>query len=123
MSKENTLEQESFVLEFIGDKLDKVIEDGFLCPYIYLHGKLEDINGFDIVRTRYVKDRDFIEILTEKIIVNTRVLINDNEYEAISYIWTSHNIMHHIRGLIVLKDDTGAIFDADKKYNKNAIFI
>lgn len=71
--------------------------------YIYLHGKIEEIVGYDIIdRIDPIPREDGIYLV--------EVVFNNTAYECTMYIW---NLKTRVRGLVVLNDD-----EESKKYAK-----
>ena len=71
--------------------------------FIYLHGKIEEIVGYDIIN-------HIDPIPTEDGIYSAEVVFNNTEYECTMYVW---NLKTHVRGLVVLNND-----EESKKYAK-----
>lgn len=113
---------------------------GFSLPHVYLHGELERLNGFDLVKTE--KD-----ITIPFGIHKVRVNINGTEHDAKLFIWDSRSknkikedtereqfcIQKGIpyenprwayqHGLIVKCGDKLAMFDAWLKYKRREWMI
>ena len=80
--------------------------------YIYLHGKLEDINGFDLVCMDFEPTRDGIFPIEV-------ILVDGTKYEDCTlYIWDVYEVFNngHQHGLIVLNNDDEANAYAKKCY-------
>ena len=76
--------------------------------WIYLHGKIQDINGFDLVCMDFQPTRDGIFPIDV-------ILVDGTKYECTLYIWDV-NTNFHQHGLIVLDDDDEGIAYAKKCY-------
>jgi len=101
------------MISFIADRLKEPIKDGVLCPGIYLHGLIHDLNGFDIVRAKSKHDIDLLErSINDQSVINVTVDVFGKVMEAIAYLWDCDGV---IRGLIVLPDDTKYKIDAQRK--------
>lgn len=87
---------------------------------IYLHGKLENMNQFDLV---YIPNKDMPqkegEFGCEVVLYPTKQHI-----PAIMFYWTTEESYgRRNRGLIVLPDDTEAIAFAKEKYEMRERFL
>ena len=116
-------------------------ETGYSFPFVYLHGKLEEINGYDIVS----KEKDeVIPFGIHAVIVN----VECEEYKATLFTWDSRSeerLKHeeqkkkaffrlkreyveeprwsYQKGLIVLKGDKQALKDAYIKYKRREFCV
>lgn len=89
---------------------------GFYVPYVYLHGRVEEINHYDLVAT------------SEKTVLPTGihdvvVLIGKHKVFCKLFLWetkyykgTDECKRFNRRGLIVAKSDKKYMYDAYKKY-------
>jgi hypothetical protein len=94
-------------------KHNEKTEVDYVTPFIYLHGTLQDRNGFDLVHIEELPSEDGIYECT--------VRFSDNEsYEAKLYLWFIENWYCRNRGLVVAVDDTESNDDALSKYNKRS---
>lgn len=101
------------MLKFIGDKDIEEIKEGFLCPFVYLHGKLEDINKYDLVKL----SEDTYDSLPLNEEIPCIAVIDGKEYEAKGFFW--ENPIHKT-GLICAIDDIESIKDAQLKQKTKA---
>lgn len=86
---------------------------------IYLDGKLEELNGYDIVD---VLPRDFRGIARRNLVQQVEVVfIDGTRHDAIAYTWMDLNSVFH--GLVCAKDDKEANEYALKKFNERAEHI
>lgn len=81
-------------------------------PYIYLHGELEEENGFDGCYVTRIPETDGI--------YDCKVIIDDTFYISKFYYWTRHGID---RGLIVKSGDKKAEEFAKKKFIDRADYL
>ena len=73
--------------------------------YCYLHGKIEEDNGYDLVGVEE-ETLKYLSVTCKDSIIDCTVWIKDTEKECNFYFW--HTTMDGIRinrGLIVYKDD------------------
>lgn len=94
------------------------IDDDF--PYytdgVYLHGQLQDLNGYDIVYLSSVPK--------EEGIYPVEVEIGGQIINANLYFWFGDpNILNGLRGLIVDPNDTIAVQDAIRKFGDKAHYL
>ena len=85
-----------------------------ISDWIYLHGKLEEINGFDLCRVEGLalppKEEDFgIHFVT--------TIINGIDYPSKLYLWKRHNSW---AGLVVGILDTEGMREAEELFNKKS---
>lgn len=98
--------------------LSATLEDEYpaVADGIYLHGKLEKMNQFDLV---YIPDKDMPqkegEFGCEVVLYPTKQHI-----PAIMFYWTVTEPFRRNRGLIVLPDDIEAIEYAKKKFEERS---
>ena len=116
-----------------GDSIDEntIADDAinpFIVPlsYVYLHGKLQDINGYDLI----LIDADDIPKLinkdTDHNINDVSVILSDGSvHEATAYIWKVPfgELTFLTRGLVVAKDDEEYNKDAKAKYERRSLII
>jgi len=81
--------------------------------FVYLHGKLETLNGFDLCYTFDTKPVDD----TKK---SVRVHIGNQHIYATLFYWNSKG---SVRGLIVADDDEEAYQYALQKFNERASIL
>lgn len=81
---------------------------------IYLDGKLEDLNGFDLVHIEQ-------ELPTVNGVFDCEVTINEITYSAKFFFWRSE--VTGPRGLISEVDDTDSLEASQEKFNARAAFI
>lgn len=91
--------------------------------FIYLHGKLQDINGFDLVCMDFEPTRDGIFPIEV-------ILADGTKYEDCTlYMWDVNaelireNGHIHQHGLIVLNDDDEGNAYAKECYDKKVLYI
>ena len=84
------------MIKFIADKLEG-IKRGYVCPFVYLHGELEKLSSYDIVR---LTDDIYSELPINKK-TECEVIIHDNIYSANLYLWKNGIT----KGIIVLSTD------------------
>ena len=112
------------IIKLYPDTLEGYLDsDDKLDPfnYVYLHGKLEEINGYDIT---YFENEDDIKALLNKE-SNVKVVMKDgSEYDAIAFVWEGFlGNIHMIRGLVCAVDDNTYIEDARIKFNKREMML
>lgn len=100
------------------------------CPYIFLHGELETIVGYDQIEILNPSDFDIQEdhriILADPVVTlywlketgifDCKVIGVDKP--CVAYIWATGNYIDYCRGFICLKSDKEAIQYAEKNYNE-----
>lgn len=84
----------------------------------YLHGELEDINGYDIC---YCNDKEELNIINTPGIHNVSVDVFGNILKCVAYIWSDKYTT--IKGLIVLKDNEEDNQYALSKYEERALVL
>lgn len=91
-------------------------DSGKVASGIYLHGKLEDINGYDLVEFEPPKERGLYECFVD---------IQGKIYEARLFYWQVELSIDYKmdRGLIVSIDDNDALVFASEKYLRSASWI
>lgn len=110
-------------ITFISNDVDLQIEKGFFfVGYVYLHGKLEKIAGYDLVNVSTKEEKNFLETLSNKVKLNVTVKIKDNTYDAITFLWIAKE-NQCLKGLIVKDDDIEYLKDAEDKFNKEVFNI
>lgn len=87
---------------------------------IYLHGKIEDLAGFDIP---IWLDGDFVEDFSDGV-HDCEVILSDDSYMCKLYCWRPLDEGRcRINGLIVLPDDLEWVNDAEYKYINKEFFL
>lgn len=82
-------------IEFYGEDIRGGEKFGTIhCPYFYLHGELEERNGFDLVSIH----PESFPYLLQRGIRYCEVIINGNEFPAVLFV--SWNGTHRMCGLI-----------------------
>lgn len=81
---------------------------------IYLHGKLEELNGFDLCLADPKPDNEYGVAMCD-------VIIDDKTYQGKFYYW--HNSIDRLRGLVVALDDTEAIEYASLSFEERLEYI
>lgn len=121
----------------IAENIENTIVKGdWLHPlnFKYLHGELEDINGFDIC---YSEDKEEAEVLNNKegiydVLVtvekdnpdsNSKIKKIHTTYECKAYIWPLGRGAELTHGLIVLKSNKEDNDFALEKYKEKSIII
>ena len=93
------------------------------CQYVYAHGNLEDLAGFDIV---CCKKRDGFDYGTERIENINAMLPNGQTVDAKLFLWHRKNFCERFiraAGLIVSVDDKESLEYAQQKFDERAMFI
>lgn len=102
-----------------------------ICSFIYLHRKVERLNGYDIVEVPrsdefFRKDRieDVIVVLHSGKKINARLFLwHSAPYDEQSRRYMEENPVYNVHGLVVAKGDTRGMIDAAKKFHEKRSFI
>ena len=111
---------------------NKFVKDPEYIPYVYAHGTLMDAAGYDIV---YCTSRKRFNLRKDRIEDVIAILPDGEEIPATLYFW--HNVLKnkaqkeavridpacYCHGLVVAKNDTGAMRYAQKCYDEKYTFI
>ncbi len=130
MRRMKKMAKKNKVIKLYGNSLDNYLAASMvLSPfnYVYLHGKLEELNGFDQI---YYGAGDIFELLNKETQVKV-VLRDQSEHDAIAFVWDgwqgrdaiTGGMKHVYRGLVCAIDDEEAIVDARIKFNRRDPFL
>lgn len=110
------------VIKLYANTLDNYISSSQVlsCNHVYLHGKLEELNGYDQI---YYGADDIFDLIHKETKVKV-VLSDQSEHDAIAFVWDAWLGDTHIyRGLVCAVDDEEAIADARAKFERKDMFI
>ena len=87
--------------------------------YIYLHGKIEDMNGFDIVTFLRGNNPKKDGVYPTKVYLDSTTIVY-----CTMFLWeTNMGNKDGLTGLIAMNGDESAMQDAQEKYNAKKDFI
>lgn len=88
--------------------------------FVYLHGQLEEINGYDQL---YYGAGDIEDLLNKETFVKV-VFKDGSEHDAVAYVWDGYIGTQYIhRGLVCSVDDEEAKSYARAKFEERSVFI
>ena len=89
------------------------IDTPWLINFCYLHGKLQDENGFDLIYAKNEEDWTMLQKLDHDVFDVSVVYPDGSKHKGKFFLWTSGGRQH---GLVVDPDDTKYLRDARCKY-------
>ena len=91
-------------------------KDNLLGEFIYLHGKLQQINGYDLIYLDEIPPKD--GIYPCEVILSDGTVMKNCSF----YYWKAPNRGIN-RGLVVLNSDIPSLEDAEEKYKQRLEFL
>lgn len=112
-------------IHIVAEKLEDSVEEQFdakglteRASYIYLHGQLDDINGFDICNFVLGNHPNCEGIFPAKVYIDKCTIIY-----ATMFLWDDGSARNKVHGLVVMNGDDRCMKDARTKYDNKEFSI